>query len=409
MLHNDYAVVGCPPHSFFGLKPRFCGRVKGSSDAAKIVEVLSTNDLIVYLDSNGIARVADMCTLQSLGKLQIDDNYIVRSLFAHHKNRTILTVATKKSETHLLLHVISFPVDFIKQGRAREGATKLFTSETFRHPGFVEFESKANRAITYSAPDQTYRIWELNNYHFLYSISSNNVLEVKLCPDRLVVFHQPNFQSQIPILIYDLVDGSILCTTSLKLQPRGLPHPVTYNILYTEAVGDLAFCFCPLGPNAGFMKACNMRTMNSIKRPVNETFRDNRYDGLQSVSSFLLLHSASRIIAFSRKGFALLLNDELELVNKLPSTMVNCDFDDFSCTVVDPSERFLVSVVENASFVMVVNIIDPITGSLLHQYDLESSLRENGLAQQVTAIWFVSEDRRLILGHLDSSLTVWQL
>jgi hypothetical protein len=60
----------------------------------------------------------------------------------------------------------------------------LFESESLRWPGFVEFDDVNGKVLTYSAQDRIYKVFDLKNYTLLYSISDENVQEIKI---RLVL------------------------------------------------------------------------------------------------------------------------------------------------------------------------------------------------------------------------------
>jgi hypothetical protein len=67
----------------------------------------------------------------------------------------------------------------------------LFESESLRWPGFVEFDDVNGKVLTYSAQDRIYKVFDLKNYTMLYSISDENVQEIKI---RLVL--KCNFSGQ---------------------------------------------------------------------------------------------------------------------------------------------------------------------------------------------------------------------
>ena len=57
-----------------------------------------------------------------------------------------------------------------------------FESESLRYPGFVEFDDVNSKVLTYSAADKMYKVWDLKNYTHLYSITDNNIYEIKISP-----------------------------------------------------------------------------------------------------------------------------------------------------------------------------------------------------------------------------------
>lgn len=100
-------------------------------------------------------------------------------------------------------------VRYIRRGKPEEGFA-LFESESLKWPGFVEFDDVNGKVLTYSAQDRyifnclycythghqmhilivnpnivfffvsIYKVFDLKNYVMLYSISDENVQEIKI-------------------------------------------------------------------------------------------------------------------------------------------------------------------------------------------------------------------------------------
>ncbi|KAL0218834.1 hypothetical protein P9112_004487 [Eukaryota sp. TZLM1-RC] len=334
-------------------QPLFLGQIKATSWSNKTQELFCLEDIIVTLDSNGSAEAYSRTTLQHLCSLRINDDYIVRSLFTHTLTKSVITVTTLSTESHSALRVVSFPLDHIRKGDAPSTPTFMFTTEILKYPGFVEFDSRANRAITFSAPDQVYRVWDLSTYcGFLYSLSASDVLEVKINYDRLVVFHKPDSEFYLNIKVYDLQYGKLLCTSRLKLESRGYPFNVNPTVLYTESVGDSMFCYCPI---------------------------DNNND------------------------------DELNIVAKLSSTVLDGRFDEHSCTILTDDESLLVSFTENKDKEIVVNCVDATTGKHQREYSIGKEMQKRNIPRNGTCIAYLKEERVFVVGHLDNSVSIWRL
>ncbi|KAL0217152.1 hypothetical protein RCL1_007635 [Eukaryota sp. TZLM3-RCL] len=286
------------------------------------------------------------------------------------------------------------------------GARSLFPTESLVYPGFIEFDGKANKAITFSAPDEVYRVWDLDSCHYLFSIASKNVLEVKMSSNKLVVFSQVDSTCSILCSIYDIECGTLLCTSRLRMLPRSglsLINHEQITILYTETIGDLLFAFASFPDvQSGFLRTVNLRTSSS---------REQHTEGMDSVASFMFLHSIHRVVAFSRKGKALLFNENLQLVATIPRSLVCCDFENVTCTAITEDERLLVSVVESSTGEVCFNMIHPLTGRLLRSYNMGDELRRRGISMSVTSIMFDnnSDSRLLVTGHRDNSVCFWQV
>ncbi|CAM6074254.1 unnamed protein product [Sphagnum tenellum] len=85
----------------------------------------------------------------------------------------------------------------------------LFESESLRWPGFVEFDDVNGKVLTYSAQDRIYKVFDLKNYTIFYSISDENVQEIKISPGiMLLIFDRA--QSHVPLKILSIEDESVL-------------------------------------------------------------------------------------------------------------------------------------------------------------------------------------------------------
>lgn len=85
----------------------------------------------------------------------------------------------------------------------------LFETESLRWPGFVEFDDVNGKVLTYSAHDGTYKVFDLKNYNFLYSISDKNVQEIKISPGIMLLILQ-RMPGYVPLKILNVEDGTVL-------------------------------------------------------------------------------------------------------------------------------------------------------------------------------------------------------
>jgi hypothetical protein len=115
--------------------------------------------------------------------LNISADEVIRSLFYNKNNDSLITVSVYASDNFSSLKCRTTPIEYIRRGQPDAGFP-LFESESLRWPGFVEFDDVNGKVLTYSAQDRIYKVFDLKNYTMLYSISDENVQEIKI---RLVL------------------------------------------------------------------------------------------------------------------------------------------------------------------------------------------------------------------------------
>jgi hypothetical protein len=82
----------------------------------------------------------------------------------------------------------------------------LFETESLKWPGFVEFDDVNGKVLTYSAQDGIYKVFDLKNYSFLYSIPDTNVQEIKISPGIMLLIYERT-PCHVPLKILSIEDG----------------------------------------------------------------------------------------------------------------------------------------------------------------------------------------------------------
>ena len=132
------------------------------------------------------------------------------SLFFNKANNSIITVSVYKDDNFSSLKCRSTPLEYIRRQDAAAGFP-LFESESLRYPGFVEFDDVNSKVLTYSAADKMYKVWDLKNYTHLYSITDNNIYEIKISPGiMLLIYHKAPNGGHVPLKVLNIESGSVL-------------------------------------------------------------------------------------------------------------------------------------------------------------------------------------------------------
>ncbi|XP_068664273.1 uncharacterized protein [Aristolochia californica] len=175
---------------------------------SKIIEIVAAKDVIFALAQSGLCAAFSRTTNQRICFLNISPDEVIRSLFYNKNNDSLITVSVYASDHFSSLKCRTTPIEYIKRNHLDAGFP-LFESESLRWPGFVEFDDVNGKVLTYSAQDGIYKVFDLKNYSFLYSISDKNVQEIKISPGiMLLIFHRaPGY---VPLKILSIEDGTVL-------------------------------------------------------------------------------------------------------------------------------------------------------------------------------------------------------
>jgi hypothetical protein len=147
------------------------------------VEIGAARDTVFALTHSGICAAFSRDTNKRICFLNISADEVIRSLFYNKNNDSLITVSVYASDNFSSLKCRTTPIEYIRRGQPDAGFP-LFESESLRWPGFVEFDDVNGKVLTYSAQDRIYKVFDLKNYTMLYSISDENVQEIKI---RLVL------------------------------------------------------------------------------------------------------------------------------------------------------------------------------------------------------------------------------
>lgn len=172
---------------------------------SKIVEIVSSNDLIFALTNNGVCAAFDRDARARVCFLNVTNDEVIRSLFLNKTNDSLITVSVFRKDDFSSLHCRSTPLAHIRRGYLKSGRS-IFESESLRWPGFVEFDDVNSKILTFSAEDNKYKVWDLKTYRLLYTIVDDNIQEIKISPGVMLLIYNRH-ESYVPIRILNVENG----------------------------------------------------------------------------------------------------------------------------------------------------------------------------------------------------------
>ena len=174
----------------------------------KVIEIVAARDIVFALAHSGVCAAFSRETNERICFLNVSPDEVIRSLFYNKNNDSLITVSVYASDSFSSLKCRSTRIEYIRRGKPEEGFA-LFESESLKWPGFVEFDDVNGKVLTYSAQDSIYKVFDLKNYVMLYSISDENVQEIKISPGiMLLIFNRAT--SHVPLKILSIEDGTVL-------------------------------------------------------------------------------------------------------------------------------------------------------------------------------------------------------
>lgn len=156
----------------------------------QVVEVIAVESLVFSLTLSGHCT----CINRGTGKPvhTINDasrEEVIRSMFYNRRDDSLITLCLHAPDKWSALHCRSIPLAQLRQGKF-DISNPLFTSETLKWPGFVEFDDVNGCVLTFAASESTYKVWDLTDYSLLYTITDPGVQEIKMSPGFMLILHQ---------------------------------------------------------------------------------------------------------------------------------------------------------------------------------------------------------------------------
>ena len=187
---------------------------------SRIMEIVAAGATIFGLTENGICAAFDSDSGKRICVLNTDTTEVVRSLFHNKANSTLITVAVHAVDQYSSLRCRSNPLSQLRAGVTDTG-TALFTTESLRWPGFVEFDDVNGKVVTYSADVSMYKVWQMSDpSRVLYSLDGQRIDEIKISPGiMLLVLSREDSTGHVPLRLLSIETGETLVELEQPIVP----------------------------------------------------------------------------------------------------------------------------------------------------------------------------------------------
>ena len=197
------------------------------SGRSRIMEIVAAGATIFGLAENGICAAFDSDSGKRICVLNTDTTEVVRSLFHNKANSTLITVAVHAVDQYSSLRCRSNPLSQLRAGVIDTG-TALFTTESLRWPGFVEFDDVNGKVVTYSADVSLYKAWQMSDpCRVLYSLDGGRIDEIKISPGiMLLVLRREDGTGHVPLRLLSIETGATLVELEQPIVPgKNMANP----------------------------------------------------------------------------------------------------------------------------------------------------------------------------------------
>ncbi|GLJ54574.1 hypothetical protein SUGI_1172200 [Cryptomeria japonica] len=182
-----------------------------------IEEIVSGQGIIFALAESGVCAAFDRHTNKRFCYLNLSPQEVIRNMFYNKKNDSLITVSSYVSD-RVSMKCRTTPLEYIRRAQPDAGFD-LFENEKI-WPGFVEFDDINGKVLTYSLQDHTYKIFDLNKYTLLFSLSDNEIEQIKTTLGKMLLISKRSACGSIlPLKILSIEDGTVLKSINHSVLP----------------------------------------------------------------------------------------------------------------------------------------------------------------------------------------------
>eukprot|EP00208_Stichococcus_sp_RCC1054_P007373 CAMPEP_0206146670 /NCGR_PEP_ID=MMETSP1473-20131121/31091_1 /ASSEMBLY_ACC=CAM_ASM_001109 /TAXON_ID=1461547 /ORGANISM="Stichococcus sp, Strain RCC1054" /LENGTH=293 /DNA_ID=CAMNT_0053543317 /DNA_START=213 /DNA_END=1091 /DNA_ORIENTATION=- len=194
---------------------------------AEVVEVISNAGMVIAINRSG--RCTAFCRVSGRVLCELNSACFeedISALYWNKCNWSLVVVTVANEEECTCLRCYSIPAQSIK-GRRPVARGRILGGE-LKVPGFVEFDDVNDRALTHCVTSRRYNVYDLYNYHLIFSINDVDVEGIQMSPGVIMSQHVSASEEgsggmkrsqQLKLRLRDMRDGALLKEIALSLEP----------------------------------------------------------------------------------------------------------------------------------------------------------------------------------------------
>ncbi|PVH62940.1 hypothetical protein PAHAL_3G435500 [Panicum hallii] len=204
--------------TYGGCEARLSKSPKFLTERSKIIEIVAAKDIIFALSQSGLCAAFDRVMNKRIAFFNLNPDEVIRSMLYNKYNDSLVTVSLYSSDSYGSLNCRTNPIEYVRRNELDAGFP-IFESESLKWPGFVEFDRVNGEVPIYAAQDRIYKVFDLANYSFLYSIQDKSVQDIKISQGFMLVIYDRTL-SYVSLKILSIVDGKPLKFFKHLLHPQ---------------------------------------------------------------------------------------------------------------------------------------------------------------------------------------------
>jgi hypothetical protein len=365
----------------------------GFAPRTKIVEIVSSSDLVFSLTQTGVCLAFERESMRFLCRINGEDDEVIRSLFLNRKNNSLITVSVHRDDNFSSLKCKSVSLHDIADCHP-ERAEVIFQSESLKWPGFVEFDDVNGKVLTFSAQTRHYKVWSLKEYTELFSLDDQNVEEIKIsCGVMLLISKKIKNRSYqyLPLKLIDIETGKELKSfKQLLKRNRKIDFIEQFNekLLIKQESEDL--------------QILDVSTGEVVSIPCSDFLTPSAFIFLYELQLFLTFRDRE-VIVWNFKG---------ECVTKFEDhTLMSSDCNTNNIYITNSQELIISYCKDNSSPVGSVNISNIFSGKCIGKISAGAkgtSSEELESLENVCAIYFNEDRNEFYVGTKNGRLSCWR-
>nr|XP_043616090.1 uncharacterized protein LOC122588007 [Erigeron canadensis] len=352
---------------------------------SKIVEIVAAHGIVFALAESGICAAFSRETNKRICFLNIRHDELIRNLFYNKNDNSVISVSVYDSDKIKTLKFRTTPIEYIRRGMPDAGYA-LFESEYIDSSGFVEFDDVNAKVLIFSAQDRIYKVFNLKNYMMLYSISDENIEEIKLSTGiMLLVYNKVSVHvTYVPLKILSIEDGTVLRTFDYVLCQSKVDFIELFheNILIKQENENLHI----------------FDARNSELTEVNRT-------EFATPSAFLYLHDSQLFVTLGQKKVAV-----WNLYGDLVTSYESHYLFDINNMYITNAQDLIISYCKADSVTGgngLIKIINVATGDCVAKVKAMNDAEAMEALEDITALFYDEEHNEIYTGNIHGLVHVW--
>ncbi|KAI5529781.1 hypothetical protein TVAGG3_0328270 [Trichomonas vaginalis G3] len=188
------------------------------SNRFPVDDIIFANEVILIRAHNGLCAVYKNWSNEFIAYINNSHGELVRSVFFNFKRSDVIFISTFKKDKFSGMRGYAISTRDLIEGKIYERRL-LFTTDPIVYPGFVELDNTNGRAVLYFGPGKNYRIFSLYDYSEMFSVSSNDVMDIKMTPNSFMSIKLLSI-FKFDLIFYDVTTGICQGDLCLPLIPQ---------------------------------------------------------------------------------------------------------------------------------------------------------------------------------------------